>query len=202
MQIDPARTALLVMDLQQEILAMVGGEAADILARAAPVIQAARTSGVTVIYVVIGFRPGYPEISERSASFSAIKGTGRFITSTPGADIPAGIAPQDGDIIVVKHRVSAFHGTDLDQILRAKGIDTLMMLGVATSGIVLSTTRFAADADYRCAIVRDCCADRDEEVHRVLLDKVLARQATVMTAAGALAALSAETIPDAERQRP
>jgi nicotinamidase-related amidase len=190
MTLDPARTALLVMDLQLDILAMVGAGAVALTTRTATVIDAARKSGVTVIYVVIGFRPGYPEVSERNASFAAVKGTGRFVTTTAGADIPPEIAPQDGDIVVVKHRVSAFYGTDLDQILRAKDIDTLLLCGVATSGIVLSTTRFAADADYRCAIVRDCCADRDDEVHRVLLDKVLARQATVITAADALAALS------------
>jgi nicotinamidase-related amidase len=178
------------MDLQTDILAMVGAGAAALTTRTATVIDAARKSGVTVIYVVIGFRPGYPEVSERNASFAAVKGTGRFVMTTPGADIPPEIAPQDGDIVVVKHRVSAFYGTDLDQILRAKDIDTLLLCGVATSGIVLSTTRFAADADYRCAIIRDCCADRDDEVHRVLLDKVLARQATVMTAADALAAVS------------
>jgi nicotinamidase-related amidase len=178
------------MDLQADAIAMIGGAAPAVVERTAPLLAAARKAGATVIHVVVGFRPGYPEVSDRNMSFSQVKGTGRFISATPGSDIPAPIAPQAGDVVVVKHRVSAFHGTDLDQILRAKGIENLVLLGIATSGVVLSTTRFAADADYRCAIVRDCCADRDDEVHRVLLDKVLARQATVMTAAEAIAALS------------
>lgn len=189
MNLDPQRTALLVMDLQADVVAMLGPAAQAIVDHTAPLIEAARKTATQVIYVVVGFRPGYPEVSDRNASFSTIKGTGRF-TGTPGADIPAAIAPKDGDVIVCKHRVSAFHGTDLDQILRAKGIENLVMLGIATSGVVLSTTRHAADADYRCTIVRDCCADRDDEVHRVLLDKVLARQAAVVTAAEAIAALS------------
>jgi nicotinamidase-related amidase len=189
MKLDPQRTALLVMDLQADVVAMLGAPAVALVERSVPVIETARNLGAAVIYIVVGFRPGYPEVSPRNASFSALAGTGRF-TGNPGADIPALIAPQPGDVVVCKHRVGAFHGTDLDQILRAKGIENLVMLGIATSGVVLSTTRFAADADYRCTIVRDCCADRDDEVHRVLLDKVLARQATIVTAAEAIAALS------------
>jgi nicotinamidase-related amidase len=189
MNIDPRRTALLVMDLHADVVAMVGAAGPGLVERTAPVIEAARAAGATVIYVVLGFRPGYPEVSDRNAIFSAIRSSGRFL-GTPGADLPAAIAPQDGDVVVVKHRVSAFHGTDLDVILRAKGIETLLLLGIATSGIVLSTACDAADADFRLAIVRDCCADRDDEVHRVLLDKVLARRATMLTAAEAIAALS------------
>jgi nicotinamidase-related amidase len=189
MIIDPQRTAVLVMDLQADIVAMGGPAGAAVIERTAPVLAAARARGASIIYVVLGFRPGYPEVSERNATFSAIAGSGRFL-GAPGADIPAAIAPQDGDVVVVKHRVSAFHGTDLDVILRAKGIETLLLTGIATSGIVLSTACHAADADYRLAIVRDCCADRDDEVHRVLLDKVLARRATMLTSAEAIATLS------------
>jgi len=186
---DRQRTALLVMDLQADIVGMLGDEANALLDRTAPLIEAARAAGVPVIYVVLGFRPGYPEVSANNAGFSAIRGTGRFL-GAPGADIPAAIAPREGDIVVTKHRVSAFHGTDLDMILRAKGIDTLLLTGIATSGIVLSTVCHAADADYRLAIARDCVADRDAEVHRVLFDKVFTRRATIVTAAEAIAALS------------
>ncbi len=189
MNIDPRRTALLVMDLHADVIAMLGAEGAAVAERTAAVIDAARKSGTAVIYIVLAFRPGYPEVSPKNAIFSALAGTGRF-QGPPGADIPAAIAPKDGDLVVVKHRVSAFHGTDLEMILRAKGIDTLILTGIATSGIVLSTVCHAADADYRCAIVRDCCADRDDEVHRVLLDKALVRRAMVVTAAEAIAALS------------
>ncbi len=186
---DRARTALLVMDVQADVVAMLGADGPGLVERTAPVIAAARAAGVRVIYVVLGFRPGYPEVSANNAVFSQITSSGRFL-GTPGADIPAAIAPAERDVVVVKHRVSAFHGTDLDVILRAKSIDTLLLCGIATSGIVLATASHAADADYRLAIIRDCCADRDPEVHRVLLDKVLARRAAVLTAAEALAALS------------
>jgi nicotinamidase-related amidase len=87
--------------------------------------------------------------------------------------------------------VSAFAGTDLDLVLRANGIETLILTGIITSGVVLSTLRHAADADYRLLVVGDCCSDRDEEVHRVLLDKVFPQQATITTAAGLARAIGA-----------
>jgi nicotinamidase-related amidase len=74
----------------------------------------------------------------------------------------------EDDITVTKHRVGTFTGTDLDMILRAKDIDTLILFGIATSGVVLSTVRHAADADYRLIVVKDCCADQDPEVHACL----------------------------------
>jgi nicotinamidase-related amidase len=78
--------------------------------------------------------------------------------------------------------VSAFSGSDLDVLLRGAGADTLVLSGIATSGVVLSTLRQAADLDYRITVLADACADRDPEVHRVLLEKVFPRQAVVTTA--------------------
>jgi nicotinamidase-related amidase len=106
-----------------------------------------------------------------------------------GAQVHPAVAPQPGDVTVTKHRVGAFLGTDLEMLLRAKDIDTLVLFGIATSGVVLSTVRYAADADYRLVVVRDCCADGDPEVHAVLVDKVFQRQTTVVTASEVLQAL-------------
>jgi nicotinamidase-related amidase len=187
--LESGRTALLVMDLQTDILARVGDQGAAVLERTAGLIAAAREAQLPVIYVVVGFRPGYPELSSRNASFAAVSQAGRFVVATPGSDIALAVRPQEGDVVVVKHRVSAFAGTDLEMILRAKGIDTLVLCGIATGGVILSTVRHGADADYRQLVVKDCCADADEEVHRVLTEKVLARQATVVSASEVTAAL-------------
>ncbi|HEX5435912.1 MAG TPA: isochorismatase family cysteine hydrolase [Gemmatimonadaceae bacterium] len=186
--IDPARSALLIMDYQTGIVNAYGTNQEDLLQRAARVRRTAHDRGVQVIYVTVGFRPGYPEVSARNVSFSTIKQSNRFSGESPEPVHPA-VAPESGDITVVKHRVGAFLGTDLDMILRAHDIDTLVLCGIATSGVVLSTLRHAADADYRCIVVRDCCADRDAEVHACLLDKVFPRQATVVTSEQVLAAL-------------
>jgi nicotinamidase-related amidase len=186
--LDRTRTAVLAMDLQSEIVAQFPD--GTVLERAATVIAAARDANVPVIHVVVGFRPGYPEVSPRNMGFSAVAGTGRFVTSSPGADIAPAIGARPEDVVVVKHRVGAFAGTDLEMILRAKNIDTLVLFGLATSGVVLSTLRHAADADYRIIVVADCCGDRDAEVHRVLTEKVFVRQATVVTASELARALA------------
>ena len=83
--------------------------------------------------------------------------------------------------MVTKRRVSAFAGSDLDVLLRGLDADTLVLSGIATSGVVLSTLRQAADLDYRLVVLADCCLDADPEVHRVLTGKVFPRQADVMT---------------------
>jgi len=144
-----------------------------------------------VIYVVVGFRPGYPEVSDRNATFSGLKASGAFAAGAENTRIHPAIAPLAEEIIVTKHRVSAFAGTDLDLMLRANGIETLILTGIVTSGVVLSTLRHAADADYRLLVVGDCCSDGDEEAHRVLLEKVFPRQATITTAAGLAQAIGA-----------
>jgi len=105
------------------------------------------------------------------------------------AEIHPDIAPQPGDCVVTKRRVSAFSGSDLDVVLRAQAITHLALCGIATSGVVLSTLREAADKDFQLTVLADCCADGDEEVQRVLLTKVFPRQAEVLTAAAWAAAL-------------
>ena len=187
--IEPAKTALLAMDYQLGIVAGYASDQQNLLGRTASLLTAARKAGIAIIYIVVGFRPGYAEVSARNLSFSAIRQSGRFLPSDPGTAIHRDLAPAEGDIVITKHRVSAFAGTDLEMILRAKGVDHLLLAGIATSGVVLSTTRHAADADYRITIIRDCCSDRDDEVHRVLMEKVFPRQAAVVTLADLLAAL-------------
>jgi nicotinamidase-related amidase len=181
--IDAKTAALLIMDYQVAIVDSYTAEKEALLERMAGVIGAARAAGMMVIYVVVGFRDGYPEVSPRNLLFSGVKAAGRLAAGRPDSAIHPAVAPQAGEVVVTKHRVGAFLGTDLDMILHANGIETMVLAGIATSGVVLSTLRHAADADYRLVAVRDCCSDRDEEVHRVLMEKVFPRQAAVVTAA-------------------
>lgn len=172
-------TALLVMDVQQGIVDRFGNDDG-YLPRLAAAVQAAREAGIRVIYVVVGFRPGHPEASERNKTFAAVAGTGRFTDADPGAPIHPAMAPAAGDIVVTKRRVSAFTGSDLEVVLRAGGIEHLVLTGIATSGVVLSTVRQAADLDYRLTVLADGCLDADPEVHRILTEKVFPRQAGVI----------------------
>ena len=106
--------------------------------------------------------------------FSGLKANGMAVAGSEGAAIHPAAAAREGEPIVVKHRISPFVGTDLETLLRASGIDTLVLAGVSTSGVVLPTVRHAGDLDYRLVVVRDCCADPDAEVHAMLLDIVMA----------------------------
>jgi nicotinamidase-related amidase len=182
-------TALLVMDVQQSIVDRFADDEG-YLPRLAAAVEAAREAGIWVIYVTVGFRAGYPEVSERNKSFAAIRGSGRFADSDPGSAIHPAVAPTSSDVIVTKRRVSAFTGSDLEVVLRAGGIDSLVLTGIATSGVVLSTLRQAADLDYRLTVLADGCLDADPEVHRVLTEKVFPRQADVISIADWTASLA------------
>ncbi|HEX7665282.1 MAG TPA: isochorismatase family cysteine hydrolase [Polyangiaceae bacterium] len=187
--IDPKHAALLVMDYQSMIVDMTGDQKDALLANAKALIAAARKASVPVIYVVVGFRPGFPEVSARNLTFSAAAKSGRFQPGSKAMDIHEAVAPQGEEVVVTKHRVGAFPSTDLDMVLRAKEVTTLILAGIATSGVVLSTLRQAADLDFRIVVAKDACADTDPEVHRVLMDKVFARQATVTSSADVITAL-------------
>ncbi len=183
--IDPAHTAVLSMDCQTAIVSIYVQEDQDgFLARASNVLRHARASSMTVIHVQVGFRPGLPEISSRNPLLGAIKSSPQHqkLFAGPLAAIDPRIAPQAGDIVITKHRVSAFHGTDLALILRAQDIHTLILFGIATSGVVLSTLLEASDADFRLAVLRDCCADRDATLHDCLIERLFPSRAVVLTA--------------------
>jgi nicotinamidase-related amidase len=175
------RTAVLIMDYENDIVGMLPESVQmSLLDKASAILKASRQAHMPVIYVVVRFRDGYPEINAQNKLFSSLKDSGRLREGTSGAEIHAKVAPQPGDIIVAKRRVGAFSTTDLETILRSKNINTIVLFGISTSGVVLSTVRWAADMDYKLAVISDACADGDAEVHRVLMDKVFPRQVAVV----------------------
>jgi len=184
------QTALLVMDVQTGIVERFAHDGGALLEAVGHAAAAARRAGVHVVYVRIGFRPGAPEISGRNRAFAARLGSTDMGLDDPVTQIHQDVAPELGDIVVVKKRVSAFAGSDLDVVLRSLDVESLVLTGIATSGVVLSTLRQAADLDYDLTVLRDGCADGDEEVHLVLLDKVFPRQAAVMDSAAWVRSLS------------
>jgi nicotinamidase-related amidase len=180
MKLDPKKTVVLTLDMQQGILEFVPG-AGRCVPFAARVVDGARRGGMGVMHVGIGYEPGYPEIGDGPSRFSMIKEKGMFIKGTESAKTHPSLY-QTGDTVLYKNRVSAFTGSPLGLILQAQKIENLILMGIATSGIVLSTLRQAGDLDYRCVVIKDACFDRDEEVHRVLTEKVFTAQAVVLNA--------------------
>jgi nicotinamidase-related amidase len=173
-----SRSVLLVMDFQHGVVERFGDSA--VLDAASRAVKAARASEIPVMFVRVAFRPGYPEAAESNAVFAGLAQSGDAMTQDhPATQVHAALEPRPDEPVVIKRRVSAFSGSDLDVLLRAAGADTLVLAGIATSGVVLSTVRQAADLDYRLIVLADVCADRDPEVHRVLTEKVFPRQAQV-----------------------
>lgn len=186
MKLDAKKTAVLTLDVQQGIFTMAPG-AESIVPTAAKVVGLARDKQLLLAHVGLGFHAGYPELDDRSPMAARIKQAQLFVHGSPSAELHPAIA-RPGDLIVYKQRIGAFSENQLHLILRARGIEQLVLCGISTSGIVLSTLRRAFDLDYRCVVVKDACFDRDPEVHRVLTEKVFAAQATVLTADELLAA--------------
>jgi nicotinamidase-related amidase len=191
LEIDASRSAVLSMDMQTGIISVLLKDNLDMVPRAASLLKSARNAGLTIIHVRVGFRPKLPEISPRNKIFESLKNSPQHQQLFEGAsgEIHPQVAPQGDDIVVTKHRVNAFAGTDLQMILRAKEIDTLVLFGIATSGVVLSTLLDACDADYRLIVIRDCCADPDQELHAALLERFFSRRAEIISAAEFEAAL-------------
>jgi nicotinamidase-related amidase len=174
-------TALLVMDVQPAILGMLGEQGPAFAEITKKAIAAARKASIPVIYVVVGFRKGFPEITDntQNVSFAGLKKSGMAGLEDVTVDPSLGALPEE--MVVTKRRVSAFAGSDLEVILRGHRIEHIVLTGIATSGVVLSTVREASDKDYRISVLSDACADRDSEVHNVLVGKVFPRQAEVLT---------------------
>ncbi|CAF1551148.1 unnamed protein product [Adineta ricciae] len=172
--------ALLVMDMQAGILRNLP-DATSLINNTVKAITTARDNKIPIIYVVVGFRSNMPEISNNNKAFTASKERFANVDMNEFMKIETALAPQPNDITVVKRRFSAFTGSDLEVILRAKNIQQVVLTGISTSGVVLSTVREAADKDYQIAVLSDCCADTDDEVHRVLCTKIFPRQADVIT---------------------
>ena len=174
-------TALLIMDCQEGIVgALNPDQRSALMASLQKTKTAARNSGIPIIYVVIGFRDGHPEIGQKGW-FTPVKESQRMILGSQEAAICIELSPLPGDLIVTKKRMSAFTGSDLEQILRGLSIQTLVLCGVSSVGVVESTARHAIDMDYNIIILKDGCADRDELANDAALTHVLPRIATVVS---------------------
>ena len=169
LKIDTARSAVLIMDFQQRIVNNVASEPEAVVRNAARALEAARAAGIPVIYVV---HRGGP-----------------FAEYAPDVELHEGVAPAEGERIITKTKPGPFSTTALDVNLREMGRDTVIVMGVATSGCVLSCVRWAVDVNYSFIVVADACSDADPEVHRVLTEKVYPRQGTVISTDEFLAAL-------------
>jgi nicotinamidase-related amidase len=189
---DPKRTALIVIDMQRDFLEPGGfGEAlgndVSLLQAAvgpcAKAIAAARATGMTIIHTREGHRPDLsdapPAKVERGEPSKRIGDAGPMgrilIRGEPGHDIVAALYPQADEPVLDKPGKGAFHQTDLEQMLRNRGVGTLIVCGVTTEVCVHTTIREANDRGYRCVALADACASYFPEFHRIGLEMIKAQ---------------------------
>ena len=199
LEIDKRHTALLVMDLENDIIhpdvafkdlgfaKMVADN--NVLGKTNELLAAARGAGVKVIYVSIKFRPGYPERPANAGLWEAIHGANALVEGTWGAQIHDDVAPQESEVVVTKKGASAFTASDLDQILSTAHIGTLILSGVATNFAVEGTARQASDLGFNTIVVGDCCASMSQEAHDASLNTALPFLATISNLEEVVAAL-------------
>jgi len=188
--IDRGHTALLVMDYQNDIVGMVPEAArGSLVDKAAEALKAARDMHLPIIYVVVRFRDGYPEVSTQNKRFAMLKQSGRLREGTPGAEIHAAVAPEKGDIVVTKRQWGAFYGTDLELQLRRRGITTVVLGGIATNYGVESTARDGYERAYELVLVEDAMSARSAADHAFACERIFPRLGRLCCTVEVLAAL-------------
>ena len=186
-------TALLILDFQVGIGDQLYAKSA--AQRAADALQAGRAAGLPVLFSKVKFRVGYRDIADSNKAFALIKMKNLF--PPDASKLISILEPGRDEIVVDKDRYCAFSGNDLKEVLRAGGTKHLVMAGVATSGVVLSTFTLAADEDYSITILSDACADPKTSLHEELMTNLFPRSASILTVDQWIASLPAKGIAEA-----
>jgi nicotinamidase-related amidase len=188
--IDPARTALLPLDLQHDNIAATPGIAdRRVLEHTARLLEAARRRGLRVIHVTASVRRDYLDMPRASSLWLKLRESKTLILGTPGAEIHPLAAPRPDELVINKTCVDPFLTTSLGQALVNFDVNTLILVGLWTNFVVEATARHAADMGYRVIVVRECCASNDEQNHEWAMTRILPMIATVASLDDVLAAL-------------
>jgi nicotinamidase-related amidase len=188
--LDPKRCAVMAMDFQNEILGKTPNyREKNLLGTVKRVLDAARHIGTAIVYLTVSFRDDYADAPAHSPLFQEEKSKGVMKAGSPGAAICEELTPQAGDMVINKHGVDSFNGTHLANVLRARDVDTLVLMGVWTNFVVEATARTGADSGYRIIVVTDACASNAEENHQFFIDQILPMLGTAATANDVIRAL-------------
>ena len=200
---DPSRTAVVAVHLQGDIVGADGAlapffraeiERSGVLGTISRLLEGARAAGVKVVYTRVAFQPGYPDLIPNSPLLAMTVQHNCLLDGTGGAAIVDELAPHPGDVVITHPRVTGFHSSALDVILRGSGIETVVFVGVATNLSVEGTARIASDMGFRTVVVADACSAGSEAAHRASLE-TLGLLAEITTADEFLAAITTEPAP-------
>jgi gluconolactonase len=199
--LDPKTTAMIIQDLQNDVISDGGAFAGDggydharsqnVVENAARLAAAARSVGVPVIHVHYVVDPGAPGLKQNAGLYRAVKESNALVRGTWGAAAADGVEPQEGDIVVEKMRTSAFYNTRLMTLLQGFGTEAVIVTGAWTHMSIEHTARYGADAGFRMIVVSDCCSSISEEWHNAGLSYALTAVAEIATADQVAEALGA-----------
>ena len=197
MELNPSTTAVLAVHMQGDVVLADGAFGGFFAAQAekvntvgvtADLLAAARSAGSTVVYTRVAWQPGLADLVVNSPILSIVQQSGCLVEGSELAKILPDLTPADGDVVVTHQRVGGFSSSQLDVVLRSRGIDTILFAGVATNFSVEGTARQASDLGYRTVIVSDACSAADEATHQASLAS-LGLLAEIVTSAEAISAL-------------
>jgi gluconolactonase len=198
-RIDPGRAAMIIQDLQNDVIHERGAFAdsgspdhakkQNVVANVRGLADACRGAGIPVIHVWYIVEAGAPGLKLNAPLFQGLKEAGAVVRGTWGAAPVDGLEPQEGDLVVEKMRMNAFHGTRLDTLLRGLGTETLIITGAWTNMSIEHTARHAADAGYQAVVCSDGCSTISDDWHRAALSYAMTDVATVATCAEVAQAL-------------
>ena len=199
-KLKPGKTALIIQDLQNDVI-MEGGAFAssgapahakrqNVVANVSKLAAAMRKAGSVVIHVHYIVEPGAPGLKLNAPLFRGVAESKAVVRGTWGAAAAEGVAPQQGDIVVEKMRMNAFHGTKLDTILRGYGIESLVITGAWTNFSVEHTARHGADAGYEVIVATDGTSTIDDTWQNAALNFALQNIADRLSCEEIIRALS------------
>ena len=199
MNLDHGRTALIIQDLQNDVITEGGAfaesgapahaQSQNIVDNVKTLAQAARDAGVPVIHVHYIVEPGAKGLKLNAPLFQGVKDSNALVRGTWGAAPVEGLEPQDGDHVVEKMRMNGFYETRLDILLRGLGVETLVITGAWTNMSIEHTARHAADAGYRAVVASDGTSTVDDEWQHAALNYAMQNVASVGTCEEIAAAL-------------
>jgi gluconolactonase len=200
LSLDAGRTALVIQDLQNDVI-IEGGAFADsgapahataqnVVGNVADLAAACRAAGVPVIHVWYIVEAGAPGLRQNAPLFRGVKDANALVRGTWGAAPAEGLEPQDGDHVVEKMRMNGFFETRLDILLRGLGADQLVITGAWTNMSIEHTARHGADAGYEVVVASDGTSTTGEEWQDAALNYAMTNVATVATCAEVKAALA------------